>query len=265
MQKIIRKICNWIEKFSINRVNIIKTIYINYRCLPYSQAKCLPIVVYGSPKFHSLRGKIVFSCDIKKGLLEINKTLIYAPNLQTVPTQLVIDGEWVIKGCVEIGKGSKILINAGASIIMGDKVKVSDMCNIVCYKKIHISEAVRITHRCQVVDTNNHFVADLNTKIIHDCKRPIHIGKYVWIGNTTTVSAGAVIPDNCIVASNSLINKNYGNTPEFTLFGGIPAKPITTGLRRVYNQSLELKLIDYYLSHDDTDPYRFSEDQNFDY
>lgn len=169
------------------------------------------------------------------------------------------------RGGVEICTGTKILVNSDATLVMEDKVRVCDTCNIVCYKRITLGYGTQITHRCQVIDTNSHFIADLNNNTLPDCKRPICIGKYVWVGNTTTVSAGAVIPDNCIVASNSLINKNYGNIPEFTLFGGIPAKPITTGLRRVYNQSLELKLIDYYSSHDGTDPYRFSEGQNFEY
>lgn len=83
---------------SYNRVNIIKTIYINFRCLPFSQAVYFPIIVYGSPKFHSLSGKISIEGQIKKGMIEINKSFIYAPNLNTIPAQLVLDGEWKIEG-----------------------------------------------------------------------------------------------------------------------------------------------------------------------
>lgn len=261
MQKVIRKICNLIEHFSINRVNIIKTIYINFRLLPYSQAQKFPIIVYGSTKFSSLKGDIIIDGDVKKGMLEINKSFIYAPNLNTIPSQLVIDGKWIIKGHIEIGNGTKILVNSGAFLSMENN-RISDMCNIVCYKQITISDGTRITHRCQVIDTNNHFIANLNNRTIPDCKRSIHIGKFVWVGNSTTISAGAILPNNCIVTSNSLVNKNYGDIPNFSLLGGIPAKVISTGLRRVYNQSLEYKLINYY-SKSNSEPYCYTDEPTF--
>lgn len=39
MQKLIRKICSKIEQMSIPRVNWIKTLYFNFRLLPFKQAK----------------------------------------------------------------------------------------------------------------------------------------------------------------------------------------------------------------------------------
>lgn len=44
MQTLINRICSKIERRSINRINWIRTLYFNFRLLPYRQAKQLPFM-----------------------------------------------------------------------------------------------------------------------------------------------------------------------------------------------------------------------------
>jgi acetyltransferase-like isoleucine patch superfamily enzyme len=64
---------------------------------------------------------------------------------------------------------------------------------------------------------------------------PIVIGNNVWIGNRTTVTPGTIIPNYCIVSSNSLCNKDYSYIPPDSIIGGIPAKLLKTGYRRIFS------------------------------
>lgn len=249
MQKIIRRICSRIERLSFNRFNIIKTLYINFRCLPFEQAKKLPIHIFGSPYFNNLSGRITILGEIKKGMIKINETRPFAPSLQTVNSQLLIAGELVFRGPYFIGTGTKILVAKDAKLVLGSKGKITDFVNLSCWSCITIGDMTRITHRCQINDSNNHFIANMNNRTIPNDTRPIYIGNRCFICNNTSIMAGSILPNNVIVGSSSLINKDFSMLPETSLIAGIPAKCISTGYIRIYNEQMELDLIEYYKNH----------------
>ena len=96
------------------------------------------------------------------------------------------------------------------------------------------------------MDTNFHLIADFNNNRVKRVAHPISIGDYCWICNSTTVTGGAIIPNKTIVASNSLVGKDYSNLPEESMIGGVPAKHIATGFRRVENRRLESDIYRYF-------------------
>ena len=53
---------------------------------------------------------------------------------------------------------------------------------------------------------------------------PISIGNSVWIGQRTTILAGAHISDGCIVAAGAIVPR--GEYPPYSVIGGVPAKVI---------------------------------------
>jgi acetyltransferase-like isoleucine patch superfamily enzyme len=53
---------------------------------------------------------------------------------------------------------------------------------------------------------------------------PIHIGAYTFIGTNVVVLGGAVLPSYSVLGAKSLLNKPY--TDEWTLYGGVPARPV---------------------------------------
>lgn len=59
----------------------------------------------------------------------------------------------------------------------------------------------------------------------------ISIGKNCWVCNSCTITKDAKVPDNIIVASNSLISKDYTCIQPYSMIGGIPAKLLKTGCK----------------------------------
>lgn len=246
MKSILNKIFTKIE-YNLNRrwLNPFATLWLNVRCLPLSQAVYLPLLVYGRPKFFDLSGKICFSCEVKYGLVRINGNHIYAPSYQGNQSEFILKGCIVFHGRSQIDTGVKLFVGSGAMLEMGDKTKICDMVNVGCYKYIGVGKMSRITHRCQLMDTNYHFVANMSSRTIPSAIRPIKIGRNVWVGNSTTIMGGTIIPDYQIVASNSLVNKEL-NVPPYSIIGGIPAKLIKTGYRKVESILFTISLYGHY-------------------
>lgn len=60
------------------------------------------------------------------------------------------------------------------------------------------------------------------------------------------MSAGAVLPNFVIVASNSLVGKDYAYLKEGSLIGGAPAKLIAEGMYRVEASEANTTIGDYF-------------------
>lgn len=240
------KLYNWIERRSVPRVNWIKTLYFNFRVLPFKQARLLPVLVYGNPVLNSLSGRFVFECQIKRGLVEINKQATFAPSLQTEKSQICIYGTIIIKGSVFIGCGTKILVAHSGSLTLSHNTRIMDCCNIDCWSQIEIGEESRISHRCQIMDSNHHYIIDWKTRKISDNHKPIIIGTHCWICNSTTILPGAILPDYCIVAGHSIINKDMSFCGQHVIVGGMPAKLLKSDVSRIFNKEFELMIFEYY-------------------
>ena len=145
-----------------------------------------------------------------------------------------------------IGTGNKLRIGFGAILELGRDFKITDACVISCFKKVVIGDESWVVHRCQVMDTNYHFIADFNRGEILPQRNEIFIGKHCWICNSSIIMGGGKLPDYSVVASGSLVNCDYSGQEKATLFAGIPAKPIKSGYSRVDNPLLEKEIWNFY-------------------
>jgi len=250
---ILHKICTAFEIWMADRLNLTKTIYINLRCLPFKQAIKFPIFVYGKPHFDRLYGKFVFDCEIKRGLVKINQKKLLAPCLQTTPSQLVIGGTVVVHGEVFIGTGTKLTVGDDATLRFGKCTKIMDYCNLICYNDISFGDCTTIAHRCQIYDTNNHFIVNLSSNTVHRHTSHVHIGNYCWVCSECSLANGAIVPDHTIVASKSLVNKDMSHIPEYTIIAGIPAQVVANRLSHVFNQDIEADIMHYFATHSEDD------------
>lgn len=249
MQSIKSRICAFIERLSIPKVNYLKTWYFNFRVLPFKDARKMPFVIYGNPDINSLSGTIVFKCPIKRRMVEINVQHSFAPSLQTVDSQICICGNLIIEGPVTIGRGTKILVAHSGTLILGKNTLITDFCNISCWLNVHIGQGAMISHRSQISDSNQHYIIDELSRTIPDCRRPIYIGKNCWVCNSSTIAAGSVLPDSTIVASNSLVNKDLSNFGSRILVGGSPVKLLKRNVIRISNEINERFLFDQFTNN----------------
>jgi len=229
-----------------NWFNPLATFYLNVRSLPFLQALKMPIFVYGRPRFYNLSGKIVLEGGVSTGMIKFNQTSPGRPSVMGVQSEIVNQGTIIFHGPGMIGTGNKIRVTESATLEIGRDFGIADMINIGCYSRIIIGNHARITHRCQIFDANYHYVANLNNRTIPKWTRPIVIGERCWICNSSTVMAGTVLPDYTIVASNSLVNRDFSAVPQKSIIGGIPAKYLSTGYLRVFNPQTICMITEYY-------------------
>ncbi len=233
--------------FSRKHFRLLKTIYINLRSLPLKQAIKRPIYVYGNVKLDSLYGDIEIQGKITRGMIKIGLPVNGAA-IDTKKTHFLNNGKITFKGKVNICNGGSIN-NRGGNLILGNGVIIGENVRIVCTHHIEINEGTRIAHESQIMDSNFHFIINTDSQSTSTANGKIIIGKYCWIGNRSTIQKGTVLPDYTIAASNTLLNKDYSEIPQYSLIGGMPAKFIKSGLRRVFNIHNERMLKKYFKEH----------------
>lgn len=229
---------NWLNPFA--------TVYLNLRSFPFVQAIKMPVWVYGCPRFYELSGKMVVEGKVSSGMVRFNQVKPGAPSNMSVNSEILNKGLIIFHGFGQIDTGTKIVVGPKGILEIGKNFKIADMCNIGCFRNITIGELSRIAHRCQVFDSNYHFIANFAKGIVPRQTKPIKIGNGCWICNSSTITGNAVIPDYTIVASNSIVNKDMSDVPENSMIGGSPSKLIATGFRRIENCKIEKDIAKFY-------------------
>ncbi len=232
------------------KCNFVKTLYLNFKMLPFRVAIKLPIWLYGKVVFRSLSGKIIIDNKIYPGMIRIGRTDWYV-STEVSNTILIINGLLKFKGAINMYHGNYILVSRNGYLELGTNgTFIGSNNKIICFDKIIIGNKVEITWECQLIDTSFHYVDQLNNKEVVPLTKSIFLGDYCWIGNRTTIGKGAYLPNYSIVASNSLINKDFSEYGEYCMFAGIPAK-FKVMCKRIYEKESE-QYYDLKLNYDRT-------------
>lgn len=265
IKKKINRAFELLEKFfSRHWFNPFATVYLNLRCLPLRQAVKLPVWLYGRPRLMNLSGRIELG-EVRPGMVRFNMMIIGSPSNMGAQSELNIGGTIRFEGKARIRTGIRIVVDEGGLLEFGDNLILGDFINIGCARHIRIGHSARIAHRSQIFDTNYHYVVNLQKGIVPPLCKPVTVGDNCWICNTATISAGACVPDNTIISSNSLVNKDFSSIPEYSIIGGTPARLIGSGFRLVSKLPKEREITAFYREHpgeifrfpDDADPDRW--------
>ncbi len=76
--------------------------------------------------------------------------------------------------------------------------------------------------------SDSHPIYDTLTKQRINSPKPVNIGNHVWIAPNTKIMKGAIIPDNCIIGSDTTITKTFSEPN--SLIVGRPAKVVRTNV-----------------------------------
>lgn len=240
------------------RLNLRKTLIVNFRFLPFRQVLRLPIHVRGPLKVYG-HGKITIDAPVHSGMIRLG----YNGDLFSATkggAQLWLNGEIVFKGEMIASGDVSISVFNGARLTFGRFGFLGYGMRIQCHSTITIGDWFRITAESQIFDTGFHHIRDLNTGKVARLSGSGTIGDHCWVGNRTTVMRGTVLPNGCIVASNSLINKDYvkmGVKPN-SLLAGSPAKVVAEGKARVFNPREEARIHEFFAAHPEAAVYASS-------
>lgn len=227
-----------------HRLSLSKTLYFNFKSLPFKQAIRLPVFIYHGTSIYNI-GKIeINSTDIFQGMIQWGKL-----GYKSVGKGKIANfGKIEFSGPVFFGGGC-IIENAGKMTFMGD-TQIGEGTMMLIRDYLEIGRYTRIGFLSFFMDSDDHYTVNMVTGKVARNKAPIVIGKYNWIANKTVVKKNTITPDYTIVASsNTLLSKDYTENGPFCVLGGVPAKVIAKGIRRIYNFKAEAELNEYFKAH----------------
>jgi acetyltransferase-like isoleucine patch superfamily enzyme len=219
---------------------------------PFKIAYKLPVFVFGKWHLDCSKGNFVIDSSIKRGMIYLGVNIAGYVTTGRSSLKMKSDSKIIFRGNCLISQGCQIYLNQNAVLDLYDDVHFGDNVKIICYKNITIGRRSEITWETQVTDYGSHFIEHINHNTIPNIYKPVKIGNYCWIGNRSTVMPGTVLPDRIIVASNSLLNKNYieKGIESYSLIGGMPAKLIAKGMKRIYSRENEMILKQYFIENE---------------
>lgn len=244
----IRKI---IDHLVFNRINIYKTLLINFVYLPFKDACKLPIWVRGKCKIAHLGiGRIILQSKAKTGMIGIgNSDPIRSYHSKSF---LDIQGTLKVSAGVILRRGINLSVAPNATVTIEKNVVIGDNATIISWDGIHFMRSTRVGNNLLMMDTDFHYLLNRETMMVQNNHAPIIIGENNWIGGWCVVKKGTQTPTGTIVAGPySMVGKNYvGKIPEYSILAGSPAKLIKEGVQRVENVETEAMLKDYFKTND---------------
>lgn len=115
--------------------------------------------------------------------------------------------------------GEDTIIGDHAFLDGRDKLAIGNHTDIASYVMIYNSEH-------DISSTSKYFEA---------VKDSVKIGDYVFIGPRVTILPGVTIGNGAVVAAGAVVTKNV---PEYSIYGGVPAKEIGTRTNKNLNYIL---------------------------
>jgi acetyltransferase-like isoleucine patch superfamily enzyme len=238
------RILAWV--YFLKKVNITKTLYFNFKMLPFHQAKKLPFYFYGPVVFPNLSGNInIQTKALKRGMIQFG---CKEENIISTfePTRIYIQGSLTFTGTFKFGSAIQFLVWDNGQVELGDNGWIGSFTKLVCFRSIKIKNNLLASWECQIFDTDFHFIENVNNGQVSDASGSIVIGHDVWLGNRVSIAKNTVIADECIVASGSLCNKDYTSFGKNTVIGGTPAKYIKSGVKYMADKRLERRLFKHF-------------------
>ncbi len=182
-----------------------KSIYVNFRLLPFNQAIKLPIIVSRKTQLRSLSGQAHLA-QVKTGIVRIGFGGTDMMDYHYDRTILKITGDIYFQGKTKIGVGAKLMISG--RLTLGNNFDITGDAMIICAKEIEIGHNTMIAWQSILMDTDQHAIYTENKTLLNQDKK-ITIGNNVWIGARSFILKGTKIPDGCIVGANTTIAKEF--------------------------------------------------------
>ena len=180
----------------------------------------------------------MLKCPIRHGILRLNWRIAEYIGYH-LSGSMLLEGKIEVNGFCIIGQGSNVCVKRGATLTLGKNVQITGSTRLIVHDHVEIGSDVLISWDVQIYDTDFHYILRNNEKI-HRLTSPIFIGNNVWICNNVTIGKGSLVPSNCIVSANSLVNKKYPVYEHGILLAGFPAEIKKENVLPVINAENEI-------------------------
>lgn len=199
--------------------------YLNFKMLPIKQAIKLPLDIYYGVRFDKLSGNIILnSHKVFRGMVKFGAQ--GSDMFQRKGCILSVEGTLLLNGKCVFGCSNTIKIRKGAEVIVGDNSIFGAENLIYSEKSLSFGSNFLSSWKCQFMDSDTHRITDITTSKVSISVSPVVVGNHCWIGNNVKINKGVCLPNETIVASNSVITKNFMQEGENCVLAGIPAKVV---------------------------------------
>ncbi len=141
-------------------------------------------------------------------------------------TYLNVKGKLIIKNNYSIGRGCRFDIGENAIVSIGTGGYINSNTNLIIMHSLQIGDNCAISWNCQFLDEDFH---EINYSGKKSTQNSIVIGNNVWIGCGVKIYKGTVIPDGCVIASDTIVKGVFET--ENSLIGGNPARVIKENIQ----------------------------------
>lgn len=209
---------------------LLRSIYFNFRMLPFRQAIHLPILVSHRTRLENLGGSITIDAPcLRMGLIKIGFSTYQQTNFHTDRTRLNLRGTIVFCGESDWGAGCAIEVAEDATLRLGNHSHIGPKTLIICHKGIIFGDYARCSWCCTFMDTDQHRLIDADGRWCNE-DREIVLHDHVWIGCHVVVAKGTQLPPFTTVGTGSIVFGKHQE--ERTVLAGNPAVVIKHGLVR---------------------------------
>lgn len=139
---------------------------------------------------------------------------------------LNVQGKLIFRGNYSIGKGCRYDIGRNAVVSIGSGGYINSNSLIIIHEGLEIGDNCSISWNCQFLDTDFHSL-NINGKIKASAGS-ITIGNNVWIGCNVKIYKNVIVPDGCVIASDSVLKTQFFE--KNVLIGGNPARILKTNI-----------------------------------
>lgn len=246
---LIKKILNSLEaRLCQPRVSVWRTIYFNFRTLPFRQAVKLPIFIYSGHKLFILSGKVIIEGQIKKGMIQIGKNTESFSLCDNSGFIQINEGCTLrFLGPAKIGVNTKMRL-VSSNVTIGKNAFIGTGVRIIANGSyIVIGEGSRIAFETIIMNSSFHYTYNDNKGCYSRMTNPIIIGAYNWIGNRSTITGNVHTKDFTIICAGSLVNKDFTSVEgTYPMLGGQPAKLIVNGIHRVFSSDVHEQINNWF-------------------
>lgn len=210
----------------INIIDLLYSIKFNIQAFPLKTALKIPVLISHNTKVEGVyKGCIKLKSPVKPFMLTLGIFRGTGDFRNNSKSYLYIEknGRMIINSYANICTGFFISIYDNAKITIGNNCWLNTGCTIRCANEISIGNSCLFGWNINIYDSDGHSIYYKNNpELCVNCNKKIIIGNHVWIGANATIAKGARIPNNCILAGHSLINKSFEKSN--CIYAGIPAK-----------------------------------------
>ncbi|MEG2917983.1 MAG: hypothetical protein RR891_03730 [Clostridium sp.] len=204
-----------------------KTIFFNFKYLPFKQAIKFPVLISHRVWLMKTKGKITIeTMDIKPAMIKIGFGEIGIFDAMRARSVWNVGGLIEFKGKADFRHGVKIAVGDNGTLYVGNDVVLTAESTVMCNKEIVLEDMVGVSWESQIMDTDFHPIYDKNHKLINGDEKVV-IGAGSWIGSRVMILKGVNLPPRTMVAAGTLVSKasvRGMEGKEGILIGGNPVK-----------------------------------------